>query len=61
MNKNSRIRSATEEDVLRAFGPEGFVFGIPVRPRPEPEEQRVDDAEERVDDAYGKQQPELEA
>jgi hypothetical protein len=50
MSERSRVRSATEEDLLRAF-PEGFVIGIPVRPKPEhePEEQRDDDADERDD------------
>jgi hypothetical protein len=46
VKKDSRIRSATEEDLLRDF-PDGFVIGFPVRPRPEPEEQRDDDAEEQ--------------
>jgi hypothetical protein len=44
------MRLATEEDLLRDF-PDGFMIGVPVRPKPEPEEQHEDDAEERVDDA----------
>ena len=42
------MRLATEEDLLRDF-PEGFMIGVPVRPKPA--EQQGDDAEERdVDD-----------
>jgi hypothetical protein len=43
----NRIRLATEEDLLRDF-PDGFMIGIPVRPKPETEEQYEDDADEGV-------------
>jgi hypothetical protein len=32
MSKRSRVRMATEEDLLRDFGGPGFFFGTPVRP-----------------------------
>lgn len=50
MKENSRIRSATEEDLLRDF-PDGFVIGFPVRPKPEDEHEDVVDS----DDEHGKQ------
>jgi hypothetical protein len=48
VSDSSRMRLATEEDLLRDF-PDGFMIGFPVRPKPEPEKHDVD-AEERVDD-----------
>lgn len=32
MSEWSRVRSATDEDLLEDFGPEGFLIGLPVRP-----------------------------
>jgi len=45
VSERPQFRLGTEEDLLRDF-PAGFVIGIPVRPKPEPEEQRDDDAED---------------
>ena len=37
MSDSSRVRSATEEDLRRLYGPSGLSFGVPVRPKPEDE------------------------
>jgi hypothetical protein len=34
MSEHSRVRLATEEDLLRDFGPSGLLIGSPVRPTP---------------------------
>jgi hypothetical protein len=46
VEKTSRVRSATDEDLDRLFGSWKPVLGPPVRPKPEPEEQHEDDANE---------------
>jgi hypothetical protein len=49
VKEKSRIRLATAEDIERAFGPAGVVFGIPVRPKPEPEHEDVVEADDEPD------------
>jgi hypothetical protein len=48
VKKPSRVRLATEEDLERLYGSGGFIIGIPVRPKPEPEEQHHDDGDDHA-------------
>jgi hypothetical protein len=49
VSKNTQIRLATEEDLLRDFGRGGFMIGIPVRPKLENEQDDPDDDPDRED------------
>jgi hypothetical protein len=40
------MRLATEEDLLRAFGPDKPLIGCPVRPKPEDEQPQADESED---------------
>ena len=48
--KKSRIRLATDEDLLCAFGPGRLLIGIPVRP-PKEEPEPPSEEDEQSDDA----------
>jgi hypothetical protein len=44
VKRSSRMRLGTEEDMLRGFGPDSLLIGIPVRPQPEDEQLAEDGA-----------------
>ncbi len=47
MVRPSRIRLGTEANLQKRFGSDKLQIGFPVRPKPEPEEERDHPAEEQ--------------
>jgi hypothetical protein len=40
------MRLATDEDLLRDFGPDRLLIGFPVRPKPEDEQPHADESKD---------------